>query len=285
MLPRVIARGYRRMCTSASRVVQWVDCGSVDYRTALAWQLAVLNRRLAAGEDPTARAPHQDIVLALEHPHVYTLGRSSKRADLKFEPGDPAVPAAVLEVSRGGQITYHGPGQLVVYPLLDLTRYKKDLHWYVTTIEDVIIDTLGHFGLQGGRMKGLPGVWVGNLKIAQVGMNVNKWFTTHGFALNVCPDMSFFGHIIPCGIADKDKGVASLHGLLAAQASGTGAAAPSLGAASAGSGDAAPRPHLPTVAEVARVVAQHFLKRFDAALAPQPRSFAEALAVTDEGMA
>lgn len=270
------------MCTTAGRVVQWVDCGRVEYQTALAWQLAVLKRRLAAGEDPAARSPHQDVVLALEHPHVYTLGRSSKRSDLRFEPGDPAVPAAVLEVSRGGQITYHGPGQLVVYPLLDLTRYKKDLHWYVTTIEDVIIDTLGHFGLQGGRMKGLPGVWVGNLKIAQVGMNVNKWFTTHGFALNVCPDMTFFGHIVPCGIADSDKGVTSLHRLLAGQQSPARSATPAAGMPPVGGGEGA-SPQLPTVAEVARVVQQHFMKRFDAAFAPQPRSFAEALGASEDG--
>lgn len=181
------------------------DLGVVPYSVAWGWQQALLANRI--GGAPGADAL-RDVVFFLEHTHVYTLGRAATRAHLLFDPASGAVDAEVHTVERGGKVTYHGPGQLVVYPLLSLGRYVKDLHWFVRSIEEALIGTLGHFGLPAGRAAGYPGVWVepgtrGERKIAQVGMNCSKWVTTHGLALNVSPDMRYFGHIVPCGIDDR----------------------------------------------------------------------------------
>jgi lipoate-protein ligase B len=166
----------------------------------------MLESRLAGvspGEGLQNRKRWPNTVLSMEHPHVFTIGRNANEGELRFRPGQDPVDAEVYRVDRGGKITYHGPGQLVVYPLLDLTHFRKDLHWYVNTIEAAIIDALLVYGLEAHRMKGYPGVWVGDRKVAQVGMNVSKWFSTHGFAINVAPDMAYFSHIVPCGITDK----------------------------------------------------------------------------------
>ena len=176
----------------------WFDYRSVPYPEAWKWQQDLLSRRIAR-DAPVL----PDVVLCLEHPHVYTLGRAASEADLLFTATGASVGAEVHRVERGGKVTYHGPGQLVVYPVLQLERYVKDLHWYVTGIEETIIRTLSAFGLEGHRHAGYPGVWLGDRKIAQIGMNCSKWVTSHGFALNVSPDMTFFEHIVPCGIDDK----------------------------------------------------------------------------------
>lgn len=153
-----------------------------------------------------------DLVLSLQHEHVYTLGRGAAASDLLFDPSCASAPAAVHRTERGGKITYHGPGQLVVYPILHLAHFRKDLHWYVSSIEQVVIDSLAEYGIAARRSKGNPGVWVGDDKVAQIGINCSKWVTQHGFAINVCPSMSYFCNIIPCGIADK--GVTSVSQLL-----------------------------------------------------------------------
>jgi lipoyl(octanoyl) transferase len=181
------------------------DLGLVPYSVAWGWQQALLANRI--GGAPGAELL-RDVVFFLEHPHVYTLGRAATRAHLLFDPAAGAVDAEVHTVERGGKVTYHGPGQLVVYPLLALGRYVKDLHWYVRTIEEALIATLADFGVPAGRAAGYPGVWVEpgaptERKIAQVGMNCSKWVTTHGLALNVAPDMRYFSHIVPCGIDDR----------------------------------------------------------------------------------
>ena len=163
--------------------------GRVEYARALAWQEALLARRLAGGSDA---------LLLLEHPPVYTLGRG---ADPRFAVGAEAGSIPVVRAQRGGQVTYHGPGQLVGYPILALREHRPDVRWYVRTLEEVVIDALGDVGISARRVAGLPGVWVGERKIASIGVAIRRWVTWHGFALNVGSDLSGFAAITPCGIA------------------------------------------------------------------------------------
>jgi lipoyl(octanoyl) transferase len=162
--------------------------GLVDYGDALAWQESLRDRVLAGGPD---------VLLLLEHPPVYTLGRAADAAFLGTAP-DGGIP--VVRTTRGGQVTYHGPGQLVGYPLLDLRRHRADVRWYVTALEEVLIRALDHFGVTASRRRGAPGVWVGARKIGSVGIAIRHWCTWHGFALNVDGDMTPFRAIVPCGL-------------------------------------------------------------------------------------
>jgi lipoyl(octanoyl) transferase len=146
-----------------------------------------------------------DVLLLVEHHHVVTLGRGSKQAHLMATPEALAARGVELfEVERGGDVTYHGPGQLVGYPILDLKRHRQDLHWYLRQVEDAIIQTLGAFGLAGSQHAGYTGVWVesvgGRRKIASIGVHAKDWVTWHGFALNVTTDLSYFDVMTPCGI-------------------------------------------------------------------------------------
>lgn len=111
-----------------------------------------------------------------------------------------------MRIERGGEVTYHCPGQLVGYPILNLGRHQKDLHWYLRQLEEVLIQALAVHGLKGDRLEGLTGVWVEGRKVAAIGIKVSRWITMHGFALNVCPDLSGFGRIVPCGIGDRPVG-------------------------------------------------------------------------------
>ena len=165
-----------------------VEAGSVPYQEALAWQ-----RRLA--EDRIAGRLDHDLLLLLEHPPVVTLGRNSHDAHLLERDG-----IDVVEVERGGDVTFHGPGQLVGYPIIDLKSYKQDLHWYLRTLEQALIDALAILDIRAERNPGLTGVWTGGRKIASIGIHVKQWVTWHGFALNVTTDLSQFGRIVPCGI-------------------------------------------------------------------------------------
>ena len=220
--------------------------GLTPYSKAWRWQRETLKERIAS---PTLN--HRDYLVCLEHSPVYTLGRSSKPSDLLCGGGggesgssstsrvfDNARQAAALlgidlhEIERGGKVTYHGPGQLVVYPLLHLREpfFKPDLHLYVYKIEEVVIKSLAKFGLPAERLKGFPGVWVRNRKIAAVGMNCSKWYTSHGFALNVNPDLEAFRRIVPCGINDRDVTslAAELKAIATERGQGTNADLPSL---------------------------------------------------------
>lgn len=145
-----------------------------------------------------------DMLLFVEHPHVYTLGKSGNadhllRSDEELKEWE----AEFVPVDRGGDITYHGPGQVVGYPILDLDRHFTDIHKYLRFLEEVIILTVAHFGIAAGRSEGLTGVWVEDRKIAAMGIRSSRWVTMHGFALNVEPDLSYFSNIVPCGIQDK----------------------------------------------------------------------------------
>ena len=151
----------------------------------------------------------EDTLILVEHDPVYTLGKNANEDHL-LQSRDQSVD--VFNIERGGDITFHGPGQLVVYPILDLSNYKKSVSWYMRTLEQVLIDTLIEFKIIAQRNEGLTGVWVGDEKIAALGVRISRWVTMHGFALNVNPDLSFYDGIIPCGIFDH--GVTSMEQLL-----------------------------------------------------------------------
>ncbi|HUU12922.1 MAG TPA: lipoyl(octanoyl) transferase LipB [Terriglobia bacterium] len=179
--------------------------GLVDYEEALRLQGERVAQR-KAGTIP-------DTLLLLEHPHVYTLGRNAKLDHLLASPGWlEACRIEVFETDRGGDITYHGPGQLVGYPILDLTTHRRDLTWYVRSLEEVLIGVAADLGVRAARLAGAPGVWVENEKLAALGVHVSRWVTSHGFALNVNTDLSHFDWIVPCGL--RGKGVTSLEKLL-----------------------------------------------------------------------
>jgi lipoate-protein ligase B len=164
----------------------------------------VLARQQGAGEDT---------LLLLEHPAVVTLGRGADPANLRSTPEAMRHSGVeVFETGRGGDVTYHGPGQLVGYPILLLPAPFRDLHLLMRMVEDLLIDVAGDFGIQAERVEGLTGVWVGNDKLAAIGMRVSRWVTSHGFALNVSTDLAGFDLIVPCGI--RGRGVTSLSRLL-----------------------------------------------------------------------
>ncbi|PYO72204.1 MAG: lipoyl(octanoyl) transferase [Gemmatimonadetes bacterium] len=160
--------------------------GTVPYEEALAWQ-----RQLA--EDRIAGRLSHDVLLLLEHPPVVTLGRNSHAEHLLQAEG-----IDVFEVERGGDVTFHGPGQLVGYPILDLGAYRKDLHWYLRTLEQALIDALAILDIPAERRPGFTGVWTRGRKIASIGVHVKQWVTWHGFALNVTTDLAHFDRIVPC---------------------------------------------------------------------------------------
>ncbi len=164
--------------------------GTVPYRTALAWQRELAAARIAG------RTAH-DTLLLLEHPPVVTLGRAGQAGHILDAEG-----IDVVEVERGGDATFHGPGQLVGYPILDLRRHRPDVHWYLRALEQVLIDALTTFGLAATRRSGYTGVWTRGRKIASIGVHVKQWVTWHGFALNVTTDVDEFARVVPCGIAD-----------------------------------------------------------------------------------
>jgi len=171
--------------------------GLMPYLEAHAWQRSLLTERI---HDPSLN----DVLILLEHPPVYTLGQGSNSDFLKFDIDKSQYD--VHRVERGGEVTYHCPGQLVGYPILNLQRYRKDLHWYLRQLEEVIIRVLAVYGLHGERIPAFTGVWLEGRKVAAIGIKVSRWITMHGFALNVCPDMTGFERIVPCGISDKPVG-------------------------------------------------------------------------------
>jgi lipoyl(octanoyl) transferase len=153
-----------------------------------------------------------DTLLLLEHPHVYTLGRNAKRENLLFNRERLLeLGAEVFETDRGGDVTYHGPGQLVGYPVLDLKQHRRDLGWYMRSLEEVFIRVAETFGMAAGRDPRATGVWVANDKLVAMGVHVSRWVTSHGFAFNVNTDLRYFDWIVPCGL--RGRGVTSLEKL------------------------------------------------------------------------
>ncbi|MFY8147930.1 MAG: lipoyl(octanoyl) transferase LipB [Prochlorococcaceae cyanobacterium] len=169
----------------------------VPFPQAWAWQ-GQLQKRLL--RDPSAA----EAVLLLQHPACYTLGRGADPAFLRFDPRDPPHP--LHRIDRGGEVTYHTPGQLVLYPVLDLQRRGADLHLHLRRLEEVVLTVLADLGLKGERIAGLTGVWLEGRKVAAIGVGARRWISQHGLALNVDCSLEGFGAIVPCGIADRPVG-------------------------------------------------------------------------------
>ncbi|QNR26037.1 lipoyl(octanoyl) transferase LipB [Croceimicrobium hydrocarbonivorans] len=203
------------MKNSTVNQVLFRDLGLIDYQEAWDYQEQLFqetvdrkfqNRKLPEAE----QKPTQSYLLFCEHPHVYTLGKSGKREHLLVSEQElKDLKATFYPINRGGDITYHGPGQLVGYPILDLDHFFPDIHKYLRYLEEVFIKVLADYGLKGERSDGETGVWfdVGThkaRKILALGVRASRWVTMHGWAFNVNTDLSYFGHIVPCGIYDKD---------------------------------------------------------------------------------
>lgn len=169
----------------------------VNYRQAWEYQRSLVAERVND-------ASLNDVLILLEHPPVYTLGTGSTLDFLNFDPQNTNF--EIHRIERGGEVTYHCPGQLVGYPVINLHYYQQDLHWYLRQLEAVIINALTNYGLKAYRLPEYTGVWLEGKKIAAIGIKVRRWITMHGFALNVCPDLSGFEQIVPCGIRDKQVG-------------------------------------------------------------------------------
>jgi len=189
------------------RTVEIRRLGVLPYGEALALQRALVEERRANRVS--------DLLLLVEHPHVLTLGVRGDGGRSHILATDAALASRgidVFETGRGGDITYHGPGQLVGYPIVDLKPDRQDVHRYVRDLEEVLIRSAADYGVEAGRVPGLTGVWVGREKLAAIGVRIARWVTSHGFALNVSTDLEHFNLIVPCGIADR--GVTSLERLL-----------------------------------------------------------------------
>jgi lipoyl(octanoyl) transferase len=174
-------------------VCLWQDIGVVDYQAAWALQLEhVANRKAGIG---------QDQLFFVEHPHVITFGRNGKDENLLVSRDRLAqLGVQYHETDRGGDVTYHGPGQLVCYPVMDLKNWNRDVGAYLRALEEVLIRTLADYGIAGHRDPGATGVWVDDAKVAAMGIHLSRWVTSHGFALNVTTDLDYFRHIVPCGL-------------------------------------------------------------------------------------
>jgi lipoyl(octanoyl) transferase len=189
--------------------MQLLELGLMPYRQAWELQRETFRGVIAGEED--------DTLILVEHPHVYTFGRGADIGNfLLSDEKLREIDAEKFEIERGGDVTYHGPGQLVGYPILNLAHFKEDLGWYLRALEDTIILVLATYDVKGFRIPGRTGVWVGDAggeeKICAIGVHASRWCTMHGFAFNVNTNLSYFEHIVPCGISDR--GVTSLEKIL-----------------------------------------------------------------------
>ncbi len=192
--------------------VEYRDLGLIDYKEAWEYQenlfKATVDLKISNRKGETD-APTKNYVLFCQHPHVYTLGKSGKKEHLLLDnEGLTEHEATYYEINRGGDITYHGPGQLVVYPIFDLDHFFSDIHKYLRYLEEAVIATLAEYGIVGERVDGLTGVWIEGStprarKICAMGVKSSRWVTMHGIGFNINSDLSYFSHIIPCGIDDK----------------------------------------------------------------------------------
>ncbi len=205
--PREGATPRRRRCDAARRACVVYDVSSTltPYDEAWAWQKAFLATALERGEDST------DVAVLAQHPPTVTLGAGSTIDNLKFDESSPPSGFELRRCERGGEATYHGPGQLVLYPILNLARppHEADLHWYMRGLESVALEAMIDLGLDEskcGRIDGLTGAWCDGHKLAAVGVRARRWVSYHGVALNVCPNLEHFANIVPCGIGDRPVG-------------------------------------------------------------------------------
>ena len=198
-----------------NKKVKLQDLGLIDYQEAWDYQERLFNEIVSqkiANRDADSPLETPNYLLMCEHKHVYTLGKSGKQEHLLLtEDGLKEHEAAFYKINRGGDITYHGPGQLVVYPILDLDNFFTDIHKYMRLLEEAVIETLAHFNIKSGRVSGFTGVWLaadagrnlGERKICAMGVKASRWVTMHGLALNVKPQLNYFDNIIACGIEDR----------------------------------------------------------------------------------
>jgi lipoyl(octanoyl) transferase len=199
-----------------NKQVQFIDLGLIDYQQAWDYQTNLFNKNLEIKKQNRERSADQQLpttnyLIFCEHPHVYTLGKSGDEKNLLVKREDLySINASYYAINRGGDITYHGPGQLVVYPIIDLENFFTDIHQYMRLLEESVIQTLAEFEIASGRIKGLTGVWIDfenektARKICALGVKTSRWVTMHGLAFNVNVDLTYFKHIVPCGIDDKD---------------------------------------------------------------------------------
>lgn len=209
------------MNLNQNKNTKFIDLGLIDYKQAWDYQTDLFNktlevksknRNLPINEQQTTN----NYLLFCEHPHVYTLGKSGDENNLLIKKEElHSIQATYYQINRGGDITYHGPGQIVVYPILDLENFFTDIHQYMRLLEEAVIQTLKEFNVESGRIKGLTGVWLGVedlhhvRKICALGVKMSRWVSLHGLAFNVNVDLNYFKHIVPCGIDDKE--ITSLH--------------------------------------------------------------------------
>jgi lipoyl(octanoyl) transferase len=197
--------------------IELYDLGRMSYQPC--WDLQrrvqekIIEEKRAEGKGEFKGERKNDVLLFVEHPHVYTLGKSGNEENMLRSMAELLqLEAEFVKIDRGGDITYHGPGQIVGYPIFDLDRHFTDIHKYLRFLEEVIIRVCADYGFEAGRIEGLTGVWIGEQKIAALGIRSSRWVTMHGFALNVNTDLKYFNNIVPCGITDK--AVTSLQALL-----------------------------------------------------------------------
>lgn len=204
-----------------NKKVKFIDLGKKDYKETWDFQEELFSKTVALKiqnrqADPESQIVTDNYLIFVEHPHVYTLGKSGELSNLLLDKeGLKDKNATFYKINRGGDITYHGPGQLVGYPIIDLDNFFTDIHKYLRLLEEAIILTLAEYGIEAGRIEGLTGVWLDFLeqknprKICALGVKSSRWVTMHGFAFNINSDISYFNNIVPCGI--PDKAVTSMH--------------------------------------------------------------------------
>jgi lipoyl(octanoyl) transferase len=200
----------------ANKHTRYINLGLIDYQDAWNYQTSLFEKVLGVKSENRSLPENQqhlteNFLLFCQHPHVYTLGKSGKEDNLLVKTDElKGIGATYYHINRGGDITYHGPGQIVGYPIIDLENFFTDIHRYMRFLEEAVIQTIAEFGVNAGRIPGLTGVWLNYdngesaRKICALGVKTSRWVTMHGFALNVNTDLNYFSHIVPCGINDKE---------------------------------------------------------------------------------
>ena len=204
------------MNSVANKRTRYINLGLIDYQDAWNYQTSLFEKVLGIKSGNRSLPENQqhlteNFLLFCQHPHVYTLGKSGKEDNLLVKTDElKGIGATYYHINRGGDITYHGPGQIVGYPIIDLENFFTDIHRYMRFLEEAVIQTIAEFGVSAGRIPGLTGVWINHdngksaRKICALGVKTSRWVTMHGFALNVNTDLNYFSHIVPCGINDKE---------------------------------------------------------------------------------
>ena len=205
LVPILSLTGHRKVV----RVLNLLDSAPVSYQKVWDWQQRLMNYHVNCQSNPVDNIV--GTLILLEHENTYTLGTGTREGSGPFLPTSSELPYETFNVERAGEATYHGPGQLVVYPILDLNYFEKDINLYLRNLEQVTINSLHSIGIEGAtRVDGHTGVWVSgknwvaNKKVAALGIKLRRWVTMHGMSINVCPDMRYFQNIVPCGIRDKE---------------------------------------------------------------------------------